>query len=108
MIRRPPRSTLFPYTTLFRSRLEDLVVRGHGRRLEARGRNGPAVDLAVEHRQRAKEEGGHEHEAEHQPEPGVQPGHGKAEILEHGKRSPDRSEERRVGKECRSRWSPYH
>src|SRR2546430_13453528 len=23
-------------------------------------------------------------------------------------RSPDRSEERRVGKECRSRWSPYH
>src|SRR2546430_3490147 len=23
-------------------------------------------------------------------------------------RWPDRSEERRVGKECRSRWSPYH
>ena len=22
--------------------------------------------------------------------------------------SPSRSEERRVGKECRSRWSPYH
>ena len=22
--------------------------------------------------------------------------------------SPQRSEERRVGKECRSRWSPYH
>ena len=22
--------------------------------------------------------------------------------------SPTRSEERRVGKECRSRWSPYH
>ena len=22
--------------------------------------------------------------------------------------TPDRSEERRVGKECRSRWSPYH
>ena len=22
--------------------------------------------------------------------------------------SPPRSEERRVGKECRSRWSPYH
>ena len=21
---------------------------------------------------------------------------------------PNRSEERRVGKECRSRWSPYH
>src|SRR2546426_3458666 len=25
MIRRPPRSTLFPYTTLFRSRREDVV-----------------------------------------------------------------------------------
>src|SRR2546426_4966073 len=24
------------------------------------------------------------------------------------KRTSDRSEERRVGKECRSRWSPYH
>ena len=24
------------------------------------------------------------------------------------KQSVDRSEERRVGKECRSRWSPYH
>src|ERR1035437_615741 len=24
------------------------------------------------------------------------------------KDSPNRSEERRVGKECRSRWSPYH
>ena len=23
-------------------------------------------------------------------------------------RNADRSEERRVGKECRSRWSPYH
>ena len=26
----------------------------------------------------------------------------------HGRRIEDRSEERRVGKECRSRWSPYH
>ena len=25
-----------------------------------------------------------------------------------GQTGPDRSEERRVGKECRSRWSPYH
>ena len=23
-------------------------------------------------------------------------------------KTPERSEERRVGKECRSRWSPYH
>src|SRR3989442_14154163 len=27
---------------------------------------------------------------------------------EHKTRVPVRSEERRVGKECRSRWSPYH
>ena len=28
--------------------------------------------------------------------------------LEEALRLRDRSEERRVGKECRSRWSPYH
>src|SRR2546429_6750634 len=32
MIRRPPRSTLFPYTTLFRSRVGDPVVRSYGPR----------------------------------------------------------------------------
>src|SRR3989442_11953125 len=31
MIRRPPRSTLFPYTTLFRSALPRRHHRGHGR-----------------------------------------------------------------------------
>src|SRR3712207_9229444 len=34
MIRRPPRSTLFPYTTLFRSRLEHDGVAGRERRRE--------------------------------------------------------------------------
>ena len=30
-------------------------------------------------------------------------------VTEHGEPNPCmRSEERRVGKECRSRWSPYH
>src|SRR3712207_7428533 len=32
MIRRPPRSTLFPYTTLFRSRARRPAARGRGRR----------------------------------------------------------------------------
>src|SRR5947207_9750388 len=55
MIRRPPRSTLFPYTTLFRSRAA--AARGHrhrtrprvlrrrrpARRGEADGRAGPGV-----------------------------------------------------------------
>ena len=31
-----------------------------------------------------------------------------AVLKEDRKSKPDRSEERRVGKECRSRWSPYH
>src|SRR5256885_5495248 len=34
MIRRPPRSTLFPYTTLFRSLLEDPANAFHRRALE--------------------------------------------------------------------------
>src|SRR5258708_15174908 len=36
MIRRPPRSTLFPYTTLFRSRI-DRAQHGIGRHLRSRG-----------------------------------------------------------------------
>src|SRR5258707_1962495 len=47
MIRRPPRSTLFPYTTLFRSGLELPV--GHAPHEEARGpagrRRGEEADL---------------------------------------------------------------
>src|SRR5437588_8560628 len=49
MIRRPPRSTLFPYTTLFRSggqpgRAGRGRARGrvHGRPLRRRGQQGPA------------------------------------------------------------------
>src|SRR5436853_5298272 len=39
MIRRPPRSTLFPYTTLFRSLADVLLQRGH---LHGRHRRFPA------------------------------------------------------------------
>src|SRR2546425_3020252 len=38
---------------------------------------------------------------------GQEPGREEPAGLEAG-REPARSEERRVGKECRSRWSPYH
>src|SRR2546429_5985632 len=43
MIRRPPRSTLFPYTTLFRSRDADLVddVEPGNRRVVRRNRRRP-------------------------------------------------------------------
>src|SRR3712207_7612845 len=43
MIRRPPRSTLFPYTTLFRSRRPDQV----GDRVGLRARQRPHLDAAV-------------------------------------------------------------
>src|SRR2546422_10383184 len=46
MIRRPPRSTLFPYTTLFRSRSSGSVVDQRllgRRRFRFRRRGGPAV-----------------------------------------------------------------
>src|SRR2546430_3838871 len=37
MIRRPPRSTLFPYTTLFRSEREQQQADGDGERHDRRG-----------------------------------------------------------------------
>src|SRR2546427_4084935 len=44
MIRRPPRSTLFPYTTLFRSRRDAFALRGRPR--AARASRRLAVDAA--------------------------------------------------------------
>src|SRR5256885_12302308 len=65
MIRRPPRSTLFPYTTLFRSRRElvgDLrgVLDQEGIGVDRRGvlRHGEGVAVAVEDRAAL---GGHRH-----------------------------------------------
>src|SRR3712207_8018949 len=37
MIRRPPRSTLFPYTTLFRSDPAGIVITGDGHAVDQRG-----------------------------------------------------------------------
>src|SRR5260221_9064597 len=58
MIRRPPRSTLFPYTTLFRSSsilgLEDLV-RAQGALQEARRSRESAIKDATEGRVRLLE-----------------------------------------------------
>src|SRR5437899_8638702 len=36
MIRRPPRSTLFPYTTLFRSLAHEEILRAYGKPVAAR------------------------------------------------------------------------
>src|SRR2546425_8017414 len=55
MIRRPPRSTLFPYTTLFRScrarpdrRASGSLRTRRGRRAPARGTRGPACQPATD------------------------------------------------------------
>src|SRR3712207_9219064 len=97
MIRRPPRSTLFPYTTLFRSdsphrSLGDLVafIRANPQRATFASAgtgtsshlSGVLLGLRI----------------------GVETTH----VPYRGTAPSMRSEERRVGKECRSRWSPYH
>src|SRR2546429_2569709 len=45
MIRRPPRSTLFPYTTLFRSEAEEFRTAGHRAMKMRIGRADPAEDV---------------------------------------------------------------
>src|SRR3712207_9439421 len=111
MIRRPPRSTLFPYTTLFRSAIgsdegghdaihpdlgtiedfDSFVARTRELGMEV------AIDLAL---QCAPD---HPWVAAH-PEWFTVLADGTIAYAE----NPPRSEERRVGKECRSRRSPYH
>src|SRR5438034_3482772 len=59
MIRRPPRSTLFPYTTLFRSRLLRIVVAG----IDALGLRFEAAFLCAGER-REKQRRSEEHTSE--------------------------------------------
>src|SRR3712207_9276738 len=120
MIRRPPRSTLFPYTTLFRSReleerearaADDCLVGADGRgRLVAVGAgrgdevvlvyavaadaDGPDQFAVLVERHAAREDLDAVRQVRNR---------GAAHVG-----AADRSEERRVGKECRSRWSPDH
>src|SRR5256885_14438866 len=98
MIRRPPRSTLFPYTTLFRSvsALYNFFgeVAKHGFALQQK--NGHAkfhAEFSLQTILRPVI-----NQRVYQVFPGAN-----FDTL-----NICRSEERRVGKECRSRWSPYH
>src|SRR2546430_17010425 len=133
MIRRPPRSTLFPYTTLFRSLLAFAQGRFHAfavadvperrdrgddfaraiadRRRADRQRTSRAVrtqkiEFLVADR-RARGERARQRPLLRLIHPAV-----RIQALEGDRRRApwraERSEERRVGKECRSRWSPYH
>src|SRR2546425_10355620 len=57
MIRRPPRSTLFPYTTLFRSRSEalDAATGLQPQPLSSLGRRLDCLDSALRMRERSEE-----------------------------------------------------
>src|SRR2546430_13904169 len=98
MIRRPPRSTLFPYTTLFRSTdpvatlraVQRLLVPGGLLHLVTPNVGGVQARLLGRHWYHYK------------------PGEHLFYFAPDTLRTAVRSEERRVGKECRSRWSPYH
>src|SRR2546430_17168142 len=163
MIRRPPRSTLFPYTTLFRStaresvRASDLVAR-LGADQSALLVPGAGADAASAVIRKLQEALRHTSQVTGlpltvsggvvtclQPAESLEAVIGTADQLLHGAKSTGRdtfwsevvapqplegfeparlrrpwrlppsfdvpmprSEERRVGKECRSRWSPYH
>src|SRR2546429_9936691 len=105
MIRRPPRSTLFPYTTLFRS-LKEGDPLPSVRNVAAEYRVNPLTFLKGY--QQLVDEG----LVESRRGLGMFINSGARTLLLEGERrkflEEERSEERRVGKECRSRWSPYH
>src|SRR3712207_9166306 len=103
MIRRPPRSTLFPYTTLFRSpgfmvgtKVEQAGIIRHGAKMLHAVANATVPKVTVVLR-KAYGAGYY-----------VMNGRAYEPDLIVAWPSAERSEERRVGKECRSRWSPYH
>src|SRR5256886_15098838 len=116
MIRRPPRSTLFPYTTLFRSvggavSCED-DLKGAQCLWGLVSPKGKIGESPVDFRRIGKEpEGPLECAQRVVGSPGPIVGSAKitpkVSVIGAQARC-TRSEERRVGKECRSRWSPYH
>ena len=128
MIRRPPRSTLFPYTTLFRSYDKALntysqvnptdnrriarIMNNHAGNYMCMGNNHKAVEYCLKALEMYQEIFGAGNDQLSIARllcnlGGSYCGLGQYEnSLESLEKS--RSEERRVGKECRSRWSPYH
>src|SRR5256886_17670985 len=112
MIRRPPRSTLFPYTTLFRSHQARQITLGTGafelvlREIGDLGhadRVADAVTLGLHVCEVVRAV-----EGDHVPRldaPGREPQRRlESPAVAHHGALRERSEERRVGKECRSRW----
>src|SRR2546425_8021069 len=143
MIRRPPRSTLFPYTTLFRSMVPIVrVATRTAMKLSPQGSNlglnprltdanAPAryqsfftqFDAALAQLDQNIANGmyGCPPSRQCQAQDSLMVWRAIRDALDRSvdslgatfqpflpRDSSDRSEERRVGKECRSRWSPYH
>src|SRR2546422_11023592 len=113
MIRRPPRSTLFPYTTLFRSGVdlgEPLDTATFQQILDAF----QEYSVLVFHGQRLTDETQMAFSRRFGPLETTINATGRENrlhpnLVDLSNTDPERrSEERRVGKECRSRWSPYH
>src|SRR2546426_12280268 len=104
MIRRPPRSTLFPYTTLFRSQVVGKLALGlspltnhyWNTALQITPRGLATLPLTADHRSVTATFDFVAHQL------ALECSDGRDATVSL------RSEERRVGKECRSRWSPYH
>src|SRR5688572_32991832 len=105
MIRRPPTSTLFPYTTLFRS---SQVPKRRPQRAQRRGELDAGIERIVGQRSDINLNQINVTPLADDPlNPGIQftaPLGALGTPFGHL----GRSEERRVGKECRCRWSPYH
>src|SRR3712207_9492296 len=107
MIRRPPRSTLFPYTTLFRSeaglRYAYLQFDGIGNDANSHRQVGNLFDVKLRAIDNLHAAG-----VEIVLVVTIVNGINNDQVGSVIRFALDRSEERRVGKECRSRWSPYH
>src|SRR3712207_9403725 len=108
MIRRPPRSTLFPYTTLFRSHRDggQQAVGGQAEDALALGRE---VVQATGEAEEAEDQQDQRHQDGAGALDGEHAGAGAWALLGRVGRAVEevrsqRSEERRVGKEGRSRW----
>src|SRR2546429_8307137 len=99
MIRRPPRSPLFPYTTLFRSVFLDLEDAVAPADKEQARKNIVAGLLEHDWKARGKTVSVRVN--------GIDTHYMYRDVVDVVEQA-GRSEERRVGKECRSRWSPYH
>src|SRR3712207_9451110 len=105
MIRRPPRSTLFPYTTLFRSLRPwiSVITSTDPDHLDIYGTKEAYLESFRHYTTLIQPGGALIIHKGLELKPDVRPG-----VTTYTYSRTERSEERRVGKECRSRWSPYH